>query len=139
MNSVLPVKVLWYHGSMNDIEYLTGLITSFRDDRDWKQFHNLKDMALSLTLEAAEVLEQFQWKQETEFSVPDAEEKDALAEELSDVLYWVLLMAHDAQIDMVSALTQKMEKNRANYPVHLARGSKEKYTALKAKARAKGE
>ena len=124
---------------MNDIEYLTDLITSFRDERDWKQFHNLKDMALSLTLEAAEVLEQFQWKQEIEFSVPDAEEKEALAEELSDVLYWVLLMAHDADIDMVAALQKKMEKNRLKYPVHLARGSKEKYTTLKVKAREQGE
>lgn len=124
---------------MNDIEYLTDLITSFRDERDWKQFHNLKDMALSLILEAGEVLEQFQWKQEAEYSAPEAEEKEALAEELSDVLYWVLLMAHDADIDMVSALCKKMEKNRAKYPVHLARGSKEKYTALKSQSRNRDE
>ncbi len=120
---------------MNDIDRLTELITEFRDEREWKQFHNLKDMAISLVLESNELLEHFQWKQNHELEALSVEEKREIGEELSDVLYWVLLMAHDLGLDITEAIGKKMVKNRAKYPVGLARGSKAKYTELKKKAR----
>lgn len=98
-------------------------IAAFRDERDWKQFHSLKNLAISLQLEAAEVLEIFQWRPEAE--VPDDQ---VLKRELADVLYWVLLMAHDAGIDLASAFEEKMQENAAKYPVDKAKGSSAKYT-----------
>lgn len=104
---------------------LTSAVVEFRDDRDWKQFHALKDAALSLSLEASEVLELFQWKPADH--VPD---EDRLGDELADVLYWTLLMAQDAGIDLASAFERKMAKNAAKYPVDKARSSSAKYTEL---------
>lgn len=107
------------------LQALTLRIKDFRDQRDWSRFHNPKDTALSLSLEAAEVLELFQWK--------DAEHRpdpDRLGEELSDVLYWVLLMASDAGIDLADAFEKKMQQNEAKYPIGKASGSAAKYTEL---------
>lgn len=112
---------------------ITGLverIIAFRDARDWKQFHNPKDMALSLVLEAGEVMEHFQWKNPEEMQKHLAEKSQEVGEELADVLYWVLLMAHDFQIDVLEALERKIAKNEAKYPVEKAKGSHAKYTEL---------
>lgn len=107
---------------------LTSIILNFRDARDWKQFHTLKNMALSLSLEASEVLEIFQWKSESENTLTTSE-KDSLSEELSDVLYWILLMAHDSGIDIQKAFIDKMSKNEMKYPVETSKGSSKKYTS----------
>lgn len=115
---------------MSEFKKLTKSITDFRDARNWKQFHNAKDMALSLTLEAAEVLEHFQWKNADEMERYVKESKEAVAEELADVLYWVLLMAHDLHIDVVKAFAAKMRKNRKKYPVRKSRNSHKKYNQL---------
>ena len=80
------------------IAELQQMVVKFRDARDWKQFHNAKDMALSLVLEAAEVLEHFQWKTEKDLETHVAKKKGDIGEELSDVLYWVLLMAEEMQM-----------------------------------------
>lgn len=116
----------------NDID-LTGVakdIVAFRDERDWKQFHNPKDLAISLMLEAGEVLEHFQWKNAEEMAAHVEAHKEDVADELSDTLYWILLMANDLNIDLVAALEKKMEKNRAKYPTDKAKGSHKKYTEL---------
>ncbi|MCE1158314.1 MAG: nucleotide pyrophosphohydrolase [Spirochaetia bacterium] len=113
---------------LNQLELLIKRITQFRDERDWKRFHNPKDMALSLVLEAAEVMEHFQWKTPEESSLHVKKNKDSVAEELSDVLYWVLLLSHDLDIDIVKAFEEKMRKNEKKYPVHQAKGSSKKYT-----------
>lgn len=105
-------------------------ITAFRDARDWKQFHNPKDVALSLVLEAAEVMEHFQWKKPEEIEKHLCTHKGEVADELADVLYWVLLMSHDLKIDILSALDKKMKKNEAKYPVAQAKGKHTKYTEL---------
>lgn len=110
---------------MPDLEAITRSITAFRDARDWKQFHHLKDAALSLSLEAAEVLELFQWKPQDH-----APQREELGRELADVLYWTLLMAHDAGIDLGEAFAAKMEENERKYPVALAKASAAKYTEL---------
>ena len=115
---------------MSDIKGLTGRIVSFRDARDWRQFHNPKDCAISLSLEAAEVLEHFQWKNAAEIAKYVAEHRDEIGEELSDVLYWVLLMSHDMDIDILDALERKIKKNEDKYPVEKAKGVHTKYTEL---------
>lgn len=111
-----------------EIGRLVERIVRFRDEREWKKFHNPKDMALSLVLEASEVLEHFQWKSEAESNAYVKSNKDGIGEELADVLYWVLLMSHDLDVDIVSAFEEKMKKNEGKYPVGQAKGSSRKYT-----------
>ncbi|HBC71603.1 MAG TPA: nucleotide pyrophosphohydrolase [Holosporales bacterium] len=109
---------------------LTAKIVEFRDARDWKQFHNPKDMALSLVLESAEVMEHFQWKSQSEMEEYVKAHKDDIGDELADVLYWVLLMSHDLGIDILDAAEKKAEKNAEKYPVDKARGKHTKYDKL---------
>lgn len=116
---------------MKTIAELTEALLAFRDARDWKQFHNLKDCSISLSLEAAELLEIFQWANAQELSSVLQERKEDLKDELADVLYWTLLIAHEAGIDISAAFQAKLEKNAKKYPVDLARGKKEKYSELK--------
>ncbi len=115
---------------MSDIKKLTKDLVKFRDARDWKQFHNPKDCAISLSLEAAEVLEHFQWKDTKEVEQYLKTNKADIGEELADVLYWVLLISHDLKIDLARAFEKKMEKNSAKYPVAKAKGKHTKYTEL---------
>ncbi len=116
---------------MSDIKLLTEKVLAFRDERDWKQFHNAKDLALSLVLEATEVLEIFQWKQDMDaINAVSRERKEDLADELADVFIYTLLMANDLGIDLGEALKAKIEKNNAKYPVEKAKGSDKKYTEL---------
>jgi NTP pyrophosphatase (non-canonical NTP hydrolase) len=105
-------------------------IIDFRNKRDWKQFHNPKDIALSLVLEATEVLEHFQWKNDKEVQEHVIKHKADIGEELADVLYWVLLMSHDLDINIADALERKIDKNEQKYPVDKAKGSNLKYTKL---------
>lgn len=113
-----------------DLKKLTKSIIAFRDARDWKQFHNPKDLALSLMLEAAEVGEHFQWKNEKEIKKYIKNHKNDIGEELADVFYWVLLLSHDLGIDLVSIFGKKMKKNEKKYPISKARGRYNKYTEL---------
>lgn len=108
------------------VESLTRQALAFRDARDWKQFHNAKDVAISLNLEAGELMELFQWKDSTTGS----SNKQRLGEELSDILYWVLLMAHDQGIDLPKAYERKLAENERKYPVGKAKGKASKYTEL---------
>lgn len=115
---------------MSEIQKLTERIIAFRDAREWKQFHNPKDMALSLVLEATEVMEHFQWKNPKEIEEYVKAAKDDIGEELADVIYWVLLISHDLGIDIKTALEKKMEINEAKYPVEKAKGRHTKYNKL---------
>jgi NTP pyrophosphatase (non-canonical NTP hydrolase) len=115
---------------MANIKQLTEKIIKFRDDRDWKQFHNPKDVALSLVLEASELMEHFQWKTPEEIERYIGVNKLEIADELADVLYWVLLMSRDLKIDISNALLKKIKKNEKKYPVHKARGRAAKYDKL---------
>jgi NTP pyrophosphatase (non-canonical NTP hydrolase) len=115
---------------MKNIKDLTARIIAFRDARDWKQFHNPKDLALSLVLEATEVMEHFQWKSQKEMDKYIIDSKDEIGEELADVLYWVLLMSKDLNIDIVKALENKIKKNEAKYPIEKAKGKHTKYNKL---------
>ena len=115
---------------MADIDKLTKLVIKFRDARDWKQFHNPKDLAISLVLEATEVMEHFQWKSKEEMEVYAKSHKAEIGEELADVLYWVLLMGSDLKIDLSKAFVDKIKKNDAKYPVKKSKGNHKKYTEL---------
>lgn len=115
---------------MATIKELTKRILEFREARNWKQFHNPKDLAISLSLEAGEVLEHFQWKNSEEMEKYIKTNKEEIGEELADVLYWVLLMSHDLGIDILGALEQKQKKNEEKYPVEKAKGRHTKYNKL---------
>ena len=112
---------------MADIKDLTKKIVAFRDERDWKQYHNQKDMAISLALEAAEVLEHFQWKSKEEIEEYLKTNKKEISEELADVLYWVLLMSHELGIDIIEEGLLKLEKTKKKYPIEKVKGSHKKY------------
>lgn len=109
---------------------ITRRILQFRDERNWAQFHNPKDMAISLSLEAAELLELTQWKNGGDLAAHLSERREEVGDELSDVLYWTLLIAHDLGIDMAVAFEGKMLKNEKKYPPETARDSSKKYTEL---------
>lgn len=101
---------------------------SFRDDRDWAQFHNPKDLALSICLEAAELLECFQWSG-TDLEVQF--KKAEMTEELADIFNYCIVMADALGIDLLEATSAKIEKNNEKYPVNLAKGSAKKYSELR--------
>jgi NTP pyrophosphatase (non-canonical NTP hydrolase) len=115
---------------MTRLEELTKKIVDFRDARDWKQFHNPKDVAISLSLEAGELLEHFQWKSTAEMEEYVKTNKVDISEELADVLYWILLLGNDLNIDVLEALGKKMKKNAEKYPIEKAKGKHTKYNKL---------
>ena len=114
----------------SQLHELTSLLLQFRSERDWEQFHNPKDQALSLVLESAELLEHFQWKNGPELTAHLAAKKGDVADELADVLGWVLLMANDLQIDLDAAFRKKLADNARKYPVEKSKGSAAKYDEL---------
>jgi NTP pyrophosphatase (non-canonical NTP hydrolase) len=111
---------------------LTARVARFRDDRDWARFHNPKDLALSIAIEAAELMELFQWKDEEE--IREKLESDAgrkrIGEEMADVLILLLSAADGMGIDLYRATLDKIETNAAKYPVDKARGNARKYDEL---------
>lgn len=115
---------------MDSIDELLERIIAFRDERNWKQFHKPKDLAISLSLEAAEVLEHFQWKSEEEIEEYVKKNKDEIGEELADVFNYLLLMSHCLDIDLLHATEAKLEKSAQKYPVEKAKGTHKKYTEL---------
>lgn len=102
-------------------------VLKFRDDRNWKQFHNPKDLAVSISLEAAELLEVFQWSGSDTIC---ESKKDKIREELADVLNYCILMADVCGLDMDEIVQEKIEKNNAKYPVDKAKNSAKKYDEL---------
>ncbi len=103
-------------------------ILKFRDDRDWNQFHNGKDLAISLNLEASELLELFQW---SGTDLTASEKIEQMKEELADILMYAILFADRYNIDLNEALEKKLEQNNNKYPASIAKGKKDKYTELK--------
>ena len=115
---------------MGEIKDITARMMKFREERDWKQFHNHKDVAMSLVLEASEVLEHFQWKSAEEVVRHGVEGKDKLADELADVAWYLFELAHDLDIDLPQAIERKMKKNAEKYPVEKCKGRHTKYNKL---------
>lgn len=109
-------------------EILEKLI-SFRRERDWEQFHNPKDLAISLSIEAAELLEWFQWKTHEQVSVElKSDKRQALEDELADVAAYLAYLCHDLGVDINQALAIKIDKNAIKYPVEQVKGRADKYT-----------
>lgn len=102
-------------------------VLQFRDERNWKQFHNPKDLAISISLEASELLEVFQWSGS---DIECQDKKDKIKEELADVLNYCILMADACELDMDEIIQEKIKKNNEKYPVEKAKGSSKKYNEL---------
>ena len=117
---------------MSDFSALTAAILEFRDARDWRQFHTLRNLIVSLNLEAGELLELTQWKTDAEIDAlpADAGSAEALRDECADILLYLLLIADKAGIDLAAAAREKLAKNAVKYPVDKAYGSRAKYTEL---------
>ena len=113
---------------MND-EILTN-IRDFRDERDWAQFHNPKDMAIAISIEASELLEHFLWKTTEESEQRVLEKRAEISDEIADIAVYLLELADNLNIDLAHAIKNKMKKNAAKYPVDKSKGSHVKYTEL---------
>jgi NTP pyrophosphatase (non-canonical NTP hydrolase) len=109
---------------MSDIKTIIATLVEFRDERDWKQFHNPKDLSIALSIEANELLEQFLWKHY------DDANKENLKDELADVFAYAFLLADRLNFDVEEIITEKIKKNRAKYPVEKAKGNAKKYNEL---------
>ena len=109
---------------MSEISQLTQKLISFRDARDWKQFHNPKDLALALSIESAELLEAFLWKSSEQAS------KDKIKEELADVIAYAFLLANECGLDVSEIVSSKIEENNLKYPIEKAKGSSKKYDEI---------
>jgi len=109
---------------MSDIQDILTAITQFNRERDWEQFHNTKDLALAINIEAGELLEQFLWKQPTEVKV------EKVKEELADVIAFSLLLASKYNFDVKQIILDKIAINAKKYPVDKAKGTAKKYDEL---------
>lgn len=109
---------------MSEIAELTQKLIAFRDVRDWKQFHNPKDLAIALSIESAELLEAFLWKSSEEAST------DKIKEELADVLAYAFLLANECGLDVSKIVSAKIEANSLKYPIDKAKGSAKKYNEI---------
>lgn len=115
----------WGMTKIDKLETLKTRIKKFSKDRDWEQFHDPKNLALSLVLEASEVLELFQWTKDNQIQ---SKKDKRLADELADVFYWLIKLAMHYNIDLMDALDKKMGKNEKKYPVKKSKGRSSKYT-----------
>lgn len=118
--------------SMNDnrLVELKQKIRKFRDERDWKQFHNPKDLSISIVLEASELLEHFQWKDLKEVENKVKTDQESIEEEMADIYIYLLELSDVLGLDLIKAAEKKLEKNAEKYPVEKSRGNAKKYTEL---------
>jgi NTP pyrophosphatase (non-canonical NTP hydrolase) len=107
---------------------LRAEILAFRDERDWDQFHQPKELAIALSIEASELLEHFLWKSPTEVEQRLAARKEDIADELADVAVYLIELADKVGVDLPTAIRHKMAKNALKYPVEKAKGSNKKYS-----------
>jgi len=116
-----------------DLEDLTRRLIEFRDERDWRQFHSLKNLIMSAAMESAEIMELTQWKDDEAVeraAQGDTQFRARLAEECADVFLYLLLICERADIDLTEAAVSKLELNARKYPVDKAKGNARKYTEL---------
>ena len=115
---------------MNEFKTITSKIKKFRDERDWMQFHDPKNMAISIIIEASELLEHFQWKTKEEVQQYLISNKNEVEEEIADIAMYLFELADNLGIDLIKAMGKKLEKNSKKYPVEKAKGKHTKYTNL---------
>lgn len=109
---------------MSEVNDLINQIISFRNDRDWAQFHNSKDLAIALNIEAGELLELFLWKNSDEVN------PEKIKEELADVLIYAFLIAEKLNLNVKKIVEEKISQNEMKYPVEKSKGSSKKYNEL---------
>ena len=109
---------------MNDIDQIIKALIDFRNERDWAQFHNPKDLSLAISIEAAELLELFLWKKAEEANM------DKVKDELADVLSFAFLLAEKYNLNVKDIVLEKIAKNALKYPVDKAKGTAKKYDEL---------
>ena len=115
-------------GRASELEGLVKQIRTFVDERDWEQFHSTKNLAMALVVEAAELVEIFQWMTEADSLNLSAEDKQRAEHEVADVMVYLIRIADRLDIDLFSAVERKLSINRQKYPAHLVRGSSRKYS-----------
>jgi NTP pyrophosphatase (non-canonical NTP hydrolase) len=109
---------------MGEIKEITNELLKFRNDRDWEQFHNPKDLALAINIEAGELLEEFLWKK------PKEANEEKVKDELADVFAYAFLLAEKYDFDIKQIVLDKIKKNRQKYPIEKAKGTAKKYNQL---------
>jgi|SRR4051812_38452503 NTP pyrophosphatase (non-canonical NTP hydrolase) len=114
----------------DSLQDLIRAAVAFRDERDWSQFHTPKELAISLAVESAELLQLLQWHKAEDLEAVLASKRDQLRDELADVFFSVLLLANELQLDLGQAFLDKLAKTGTKYPVEKSRGSPKKYTDL---------
>ena len=116
---------------MSNINDLQKRVVDFRDARDWKQFHTPKDLAMSIAIEAAELMECFQWKSKKQVEEYVNSDKSAeIDEEMADILIYLLNLSDVLNIDLIKVANKKLDKNSRKYPISKAKGNAKKYTEL---------
>ncbi len=115
---------------MDNIEYILEKIKKFRDDRDWMQFHDPKNMSVSIMIEAAELLEHFQWKTKDEVQEYIKANKEEISDEIADIAMYLFELANNLGIDLVQAMDKKLKKNETKYPIEKAKSKHTKYNKL---------
>jgi dCTP diphosphatase len=115
---------------MNELDTIRQRIRGFRDARDWRQFHSPKNLACSIAIEAAELLEHFQWGTLEESATIAEEKREEISEEIADVAIYLIELADNLEIDLVEAIHRKIDRNEGKYPVEKSRGTAKKYTEL---------
>ena len=113
---------------MSDLKQIQKRMSDFARERDWDQFHSPKNLSMALAVEAGELMEHFQWLSEEQSASLPPEKLMAVEHELADILLYLVRLAERTNIDLGSAVEQKMALNEKKYPVHLVRGSSKKYT-----------
>ncbi len=116
-----------------DLDELKRELQKFADERDWDQFHSPKNLAMALNVEAAELLEHFQWLTEKQSGAVSQEALDDVAEEIADIQIYLVRLADKLNVNIEEAVKKKLESNASKYPADLARGSAAKYTKYQAK------
>ena len=121
---------------MNDgqtnILNLKEMVRSFIEERDWAKYHNPKDIAISISIESSELLELFQWVEDTDVKhlTTDPKKREQMADELADIVIYCLSLSNSADIDLSQAITTKIKKNIAKYPIDKIKGKYKKYTEI---------
>jgi NTP pyrophosphatase (non-canonical NTP hydrolase) len=109
---------------MNDIQEITKALLKFRNERDWEQFHNPKDLALAISIESAELLELFLWKN------ADQAKSEKVKEELADIFSFAFMLAEKYNFDVKEIVLEKIKQNAKKYPIDKAKGTSKKYNEL---------
>ena len=118
--------------NITSIQQAISAVVSFRDERDWAQYHTLRHLASALSIEVAELQEALLWKSDAEIAsmLENPDHREVVRDEVADVLIYALLLCHEADINPLKAIEEKLKKNEEKYPPHLARGRSDKYTDL---------